>query len=43
MNTKEQACVEKEELKVDDAVQDGQEAVTEKEIADLIHEAQYRC
>ena len=43
MNTKEQACVEKEELKVDDAVQDGQEAVTEKEIADLIHGAQYRC
>ena len=43
MNTKEQACVEKEELKVDDAVQDGQEAVTKKEIAGLIHEAQYRC
>ena len=43
MNTKEQACVEKEELKVDDAVQDGQEAVTEKDIAGLIHEAQYRC
>ena len=43
MNTKEQARVEKEELKVDDAVQDGQEAVTEKKIADLIHGAQYRC
>ena len=39
MNTKEQARVEKEELKVDDAVQDGQEAMTEKEIAGLIHGA----
>ena len=35
--------MEKEELKVDDAVQDGPEAVTEKEIAGLIHEVQYRC
>ena len=43
MNTNEQARVEKEELEVDDAEQDGQEAVTEKEIADLIHGAQYRC
>jgi len=43
VNTKEQAWVEKEDLKVDDAVQDDQEAVTEKEIAGLIHEAQYRC
>ena len=43
MNTSEQARVEKEELEVDDAEQDGQEAVTDKEMADLIHGAQYQC
>ena len=41
MNTSEQARVEKEELEVDDAEQDGQEAVTDKEMAGLIHGAQY--
>ena len=43
MNTSEQARVEKEELEVDDAEQDGQEAVTDKEMADLIHGAQCQC
>ena len=43
VNTNEQARVEKEELEVDDAEQDGQEAVTDKEMAGLIHGAQYRC
>ena len=43
MNTKEQACEEKEGLKGDAAVPDDREAVTEKEIAGLIYEAQYRC
>ena len=43
MNTSEQARVEKEELEVDDDEQDGQEAVTDKEMADLIPGAQYQC
>ena len=43
MNASEQARGEKEELEVDDAEQDGQEAVTDKEMADLIHGAQYQC
>ena len=32
---------EKEELEVEDAEQDDQEAVTDKEMAGLIHGAQY--
>ena len=43
VNTSEQARVEKEELEVDDEEQDGQEAVTDKEMADLIPGAQYQC
>ena len=43
MNTSEQARVEKEELEVDDDEQEGQEAVTDEEMADLIPGAQYQC
>ena len=41
VNASEQARVEKEELEVEDTEQDGQEAVTDKEMAGLIHGAQY--
>ena len=43
MNTSEQARVEKEELEGDDDAQDGHDAVTDKEMADLIPGAQYQC
>ena len=43
MNAREQARGEEEELEVEDAEQDDQEAVTIKEMADLIHGAQYEC
>ena len=39
----EQARVEKEELEVEDTEQDDQEAVTNKEMAGLIHEASIKC
>ena len=41
MNASEQARGEKEELEVEDAEQDDQEAVTYEEMAGLIHGAQY--
>ena len=39
----EQARVEKEELEVENTEQDDQEAVTNKEMAGLIHEASIKC
>ena len=41
MNAREHARGEEEELEVEDAEQDDQEAVTDKEMAGLIHGAQY--
>ena len=41
MNASEQARGEEEELEVEDAEQDDQEAVTDKEMAGQIHGAQY--
>ena len=41
MNASEQARGEKEELEVEDAEQDDQEAVTDQKMAGLIHGAQY--
>ena len=41
MNASEQTRGEREELEVEDAEQDDQGAVTDKETADLIHDAQY--
>ena len=43
VNASEQTRGEREELEVEDAEQDDQGAVTDKETADLIHEAQYQC
>ena len=43
MNAREQARGEEEELEVENAEQDDQGAVTVKEMADLIHGAQYEC